>query len=83
MASMSLAAELSDMRQRVKAIESSKRQASTSSEDPQRIISAQRAQIDKLKRENQQLQEELSLDTKVHACRQWRMAIRCFDCRVV
>jgi|LauGreSBDMM110SN_4_FD.fasta_scaffold75302_1 hypothetical protein len=64
-----LASELSDIRQKVREIESARSSAArrpvSAADDPQRTISAQRAMIDKLKRENKQLQEELANDTKV------------------
>lgn len=61
-----MAGELSDIRQKVREIESGRSRRPVSAvEDPQRTITAQRSQIDKLKRENKQLQEELANDTKV------------------
>lgn len=74
-----LASDISDIRQRVRAIESARRPVSAT-DDPQRIIAAQRIQIDNLKRENKQLQEGLTHDTKVGQRVQfanWYLGIAC------
>ena len=70
MASSTLVAELSDLRQKARAIESARSRppASYSAVDEeQRLIASQRSQIDKLKKENRQLQEELAIGTQVCA----------------
>lgn len=52
-------AELLEIRQKVKALESSKAKAASRAEEAQKLIASQRAQIDKLKQENRQLQVEI------------------------
>ena len=55
-------AEIADAHRKIKQVESIKR---TQVEESARIIASQRSTIDKLKQENRQLQEELSIDSKV------------------
>ena len=72
MASSALVAELSDLRQKARAIESARSRPPASSnavDEEQRLIASQRSQIDKLKKENRQLQEELAIGTQVCAMR--------------
>jgi hypothetical protein len=59
-----MVSEISDLHNKIKALrlDSGKRGQET---EPQKIISNQRCQIDKLKLENQKLYEELSNDNKV------------------
>lgn len=73
----SVEAELQDLHRRIKQLETSKR---GSQDETQRIIAAQRSQIDQLRKENRQLQDQLALDAKVrHKLMQWTwfMELRC------